>query len=258
MSTFKVQDRVRDVLAAATIDASSVKLNGQLDRDLYVEVNKVLAAAGGKWNRKAGAHVFSRDPRESLGLAVETGRATNVKKALQAFYTPAPLAARMAALADLRPDHLVLEPSAGMGALADAVVAAGVHRANVRCWEIDELAAATLRGHGYRVVLDDFLAATPDPTFDRVVMNPPFTKGQDVRHVTHALQFLRPGGRLVALTAPGWRFQETRAAVAFRDLLDGLGAEVEEVPAGTFRESGTGIATVLVTIDRDAAREVAA
>jgi hypothetical protein len=253
MASFKITDAVRDVLAAATIDATTVRLNGQLDRDLYVQVDKVLRAAGGKWDRKTRAHVFDRDPREALGLAVETGQATNVKKALQAFYTPPELAARIAALARVEAGHLVLEPSAGQGALADAVRAAQPG-ARVRCVEVDPVAVEHLRGR-YPVDVGDFLGMQPVPevdAYDRIVMNPPFTKGQDIAHVTHALGFLKPGGRLVALTAPGWRFAENQAARSFRALLDILGAHVEEVPAGTFKASGTGVATVLVVVDRPA------
>jgi predicted RNA methylase len=216
----------------------------------------VLRAAGGKWNRKARAHVFDRDPREALGLAVETGQATNVKKALQAFYTPPELAARMAALARVEAGHLVLEPSAGQGALCEAVEAA-CREAKVIVCDLDPVAVADLRRRwdpivGVSLEPTDFLQVDPEPIYDRIVMNPPFTKGQDIAHVTHALGFLKPGGRLVALTAPGWRFAENQTARSFRALLDILGAHVEEVPAGTFKASGTGVATVLVVVDRPA------
>ena len=87
--TFTISDAVRDILAQAIIDETSVTLAcGQLDRKLYEAVNKVLVAAGGKWNRKSGSHIFPRDPREALGLAVTTGVAINEQKARQTFYTP--------------------------------------------------------------------------------------------------------------------------------------------------------------------------
>jgi hypothetical protein len=52
-SMFTISDDVREVLAAAVIDERTVKLTQQLDRKLYLGVNKVLAASGGKWNREA-------------------------------------------------------------------------------------------------------------------------------------------------------------------------------------------------------------
>ncbi len=36
-------------------------------------------------------------------------------------------------------------------------------------------------------------------------MNPPFANGQDIKHITHALRYLSPGGRLVAICANGPR-----------------------------------------------------
>jgi hypothetical protein len=44
--------------------------------------------------------------------------------------------------------------------------------------------------------------------FDRVVMNPPFDHGADIKHVEHARKFLKPGGRLVAVVANGPRQRE--------------------------------------------------
>ena len=127
-TTFEISDEVRDVLARSTITATSVKLpSGQLERKLYEAVNKALEGAGGRWDRKSKAHLFDRDPREVLGLAVETGKAVNLRTKLQAFYTPPELAEKMVAASGIanhravvrarandrfgRP--LVLEPSVG-------------------------------------------------------------------------------------------------------------------------------------------------
>ncbi len=40
----------------------------------------------------------------------------------------------------------------------------------------------------------DFMEAVPEPRFDRALMNPPFENGQDIAHVRHAFQVLKPGG----------------------------------------------------------------
>ncbi len=259
---FKISDEVRAVLSAAEIGERSVKLTAQFDRATYLQVDKVLKSAGGKWNRKAGVHLFDRDPREILGLAVETGEAVNMKQQLQAFYTPAPLAARMAELADIQPGHLVLEPSAGMGALCEAMNEA-CREATIVCCDVDPVAVDHLRRQweplvGSSMEPADFLKVDPVAIYDRIVMNPPFTNGQDIAHVTHALDFLKPGGLLVALTAPGWRFAQTKPAAAFRDLVEELDGDVEEVPEGTFHESGTEIRTVLVMLRKPEARRAGA
>lgn len=256
-STFTISDSVRDVLARSTITATSVALPEQLDRKLYDEVNKALAGAGGKWSRKDKAHVFDRDPREILGLAVETGKATNVRTKLQAFYTPGPLAARMVQAADtalrLVGPILMLEPSIGEGALARAAAEHWGERLRIVGYDIDKLtcvrAASALDGLCYSKIYErDFLKVeSPDePAFDLVLMNPPFTGGADIAHVTHAWRFVRPGGVLAAIMSPHFQHAKTKAAVAFRSLIESLGvrAETEDIKPGTFEH--TGVATVLV------------
>ena len=74
-------------------------------------------------------------------------------------------------------------------------------------------------------------------------MNPPFANAEDIKHIRHALHMLKPGGRLVAICANGPRQQE-----ALRPLVDESGGEWEDLPAGTFRESGTNVSTALITI----------
>ena len=46
--------------------------NGQaipLDRKLYMKVDKVLKALGGKWDRRVGGHLFSVDPTDIIEQA---------------------------------------------------------------------------------------------------------------------------------------------------------------------------------------------
>ena len=256
-TTFKISDEVRDVLARSTITATSVALPPEtLERKLYEAVNKALEGAGGKWDRKSKTHLFTRDPREALGLAVETGKALNLRTNLQAFYTPPDLAEQMAVRARLKPGMRVLEPSVGEGALVKAAHACAP-RLTFYCIDSDEptfmqfsetwegFAGAGIQGH-----LADFLQVLPptkpEQMFDVVLMNPPFTGGADMAHVTHAWRFVKDGGVLVALTSPAWRTANTKAAKAFRELLQVAGAEIEDIPAKTFKH--TDIATVLVVM----------
>jgi predicted RNA methylase len=248
--TFKISDEVRDVLRAAEITETTVRITQQLDRALYVQVNKVLEGAGGKWNRKAKAHVFSRDPRESLGLAVETGAAENRQQRLQAFYTPDALADRVAELAECAEGHLLLDPSAGHGALLDAVRRRLGKDVGATAIEVDDEAFPILHEKGYVGTIIDFLTVEPADVFDRIVMNPPFTKGQDIEHVTHALKFLKPGGRLVAIMSPTWQTKQERRSAEFRKLVSGQ-CKVQEVPPGTFAD--TDVWTVIVVVDPEVA-----
>jgi 16S rRNA G1207 methylase RsmC len=71
-------------------------------------------------------------------------------------------------------------------------------------------------------------------------MNPPFADGADIKHILHARTFLNPGGKLVAICANGPRQQAA---------LQPLASSWEPLPAGTFKESGTNVNTVLLTIE---------
>lgn len=259
----KIDQDVMAVLANSTVRGANLKLPGQLDRKLYERVNKVLVAIGGKWDRKAQAHVFGEDADAMVDGILLTGEYTDAKKEFDAFYTPDAIAEMVAERANIwRADDpkercRVLEPSAGAGALVAAARKRGaiVWACEKNPKDADKL-DLLLYPHG-SCIRGDFLAVSPDmdgqagPLFDRVVMNPPFSKGQDARHVLHALKFLKPGGRLVAIMSPGVVFRTNGAYRELREYLDasGAGFSIEELPAGSFKESGTMVNTVILTVD---------
>jgi len=166
------------------------------------------------------------------------------KKAQQQFFTPPYLAVRVIRAADVQPGHFVLEPSAGEGALAEAAEAAG---GRVDCIELDAALVAVLRGKGYATRCVNFLHVDPEPVYDRVVMNPPFTKGADLEHVQRAFKFLKPGGVLAAIVGAGVQFRTTAAHREFATFVKENGT-VEPLPEGSFVEAGTAVRTVLVVV----------
>jgi protein-L-isoaspartate O-methyltransferase len=170
--------------------------------------------------------------RESLKAGVQ------VITAPQLFPTPADLASRMASEAEIEEGHRILEPSAGTGNILAALPG------NTVRWAVEinpKLASMTKLHQMAEVVCGDFLEQNGDlGKFDRVVMNPPFENGADIKHIRHALTFLKPGGRLVALCADGPRQRE-----ALQPIADSW----ESLPAGTFKEQGTNVNVALLTIN---------
>jgi 16S rRNA G966 N2-methylase RsmD len=150
----------------------------------------------------------------------------------------------------------VLEPSAGEGALAVECIRQGA--LNVDAVEKDKRTFDTLSSHGLSAVLDSpsggFESAHADfmswpaglVVYDRVVMNPPFARQQDLAHVTKAYSLVRSGGLLVAIMSAGVTFRGDRKTTAFRALVGRARGSIEELPAQSFRESGTDVHTVLV------------
>lgn len=90
--------------------------------------------------------------------------------------------------------------------------------------------------------------------FDRIVMNPPFERGQDMDHVRHAFDLLKPGGRLVAIMSEGSFGRGDKKATGFREWLDEQKRKVEKLPEGSFTgkdsQRQTGVATRVVVIDK--------
>lgn len=247
-------DDVLSVLRAASYSElqsgeTVLKLVGQLDRKLYEAVNKVLEALHGKWARKAGGHVFAEDPRITLGLLADTGE-IEIEK-LDFFPTPAAICQRMIELAEITAEHDVLEPSAGDGAICRDLVATGIAPERIHAIEIDETKAAKLaRIDSYHVKCCDFLDYGRQ--WHRIVMNPPFSGQRDIAHVEHAYECLAPGGRLVAVMAESVFFREDKKSRAFRENILAHGFD-ESLPAGAFHESGTGVKTRLVVVDKPSA-----
>lgn len=253
MITKRIESEVLDVLAnLAWIDGGCV-IQGTLDRTLYTKVNKLLESCGGKWSRKEKKHVFDLDAESAILELVQSGEWVDEKKSYQFFETPAAVTHQMIGILDeikyMRgSDYVVLEPSAGHGAIARVVE--DTIRCAMKCVELNPASCRILKDNGYDVVESDFLSYAPMGHIDAVVMNPPFSRLQDCDHVQHAYKQLMPGGVVVSVMSVSWQFHSSRKASQFRDWLSEVGGEVHEVHDGAFRESGTNVRTCIVSIKK--------
>lgn len=245
----RVSNDVLKVLSDADLSGNRLVLQGQLDRKMYVNVNKVLGAAGWKWDRKAKAHTCEGEAVDVLERVLLTGEVTIAKDEFQFFPTPKAIVERLIGLAGIKPGMRVLEPSAGKGAIAHACADLG---GKVDCIELMEANFAALAGEMrfFGVTKADFLEVPVHESYDRVVMNPPFARQADIKHVIHAYKFLVDGGRLVSVMSNGVTFREDKLTKSFRALIDDVGGEIIELPQGAFKESGTMVNTVIVFLDK--------
>ncbi|GAA2470941.1 methyltransferase [Streptomyces mauvecolor] len=241
----KISDAVLDVLSRAHTDGPRLSLFEQLDRSEYLAVDKVLKAAGGKWNRSAGAHLFPTSAADAVEALLLTGEVCRPQD-FGYFPTPAPVVEKLLSLADLRAGDEVLEPSAGRGAIA----AEAARTCPVDCIELlaDNAQHIANAGYARSVTVADFLTLPAEPRYDRVVMNPPFARQADIDHVTHALSFLRSHGRLTAVMSAALTFRTNAQTANFRALIERSGGSVHALPDGAFKPSGTAVRAVLVTI----------
>lgn len=195
-------------------------------------------------NDAAGFAMDELRPRfDRIAGRHENGTAPRAISVFQLFQTPPDLAAYLVSLLDLKPGARVLEPSAGLGRLLDALQPC--QPSEVVAVEIaPECAGELFRQdrHGVTIKQRDFLATEPGDLglFDAIAMNPPFHIRSDIQHIQHARKFLKPGGRLAAICMNG---AQRRAVL--RPLTSNwidLGREV-------FRETGAHVEAALITIE---------
>jgi len=254
-----ISDEVAVVLRRATVDGDKLFLNGQIGRELYVKVDKVLSALGGKWNRNAKAHLFESpagcrtamstyDLIDHIEGALSERGVVDKKQTFQSFNSPPAVVDRLIDAAEVTTEHLVLEPSAGNGAILQEIM----HAASVCFCEIQsELVNEINKKEPEAMFVGaDFLQYNPGPIYDRIVANPPFSNQQDIDHVSHMIDCLKPGGILVSVMSPGITFRTDNKNKAFMEKIEGTEWAVMSFPADSFKASGTKVSAVMIAIQK--------
>ena len=202
-------------------------------KDALTEAERVLEAIGGV--KQPGGHwLFDYEPGDVLNEIVVSGCIPD-HRSHQFYPTPTRLAERLVELAGIEPHHTVLEPSAGLGGLADLLP-----KERTTCVEISDLHCKVLEAKGCHVDRADFLHWTAG-SFDRVVMNPPFSEGRWLAHVEHAASMLRDNGRLVAILPSGAKNRD--------GLLPGFNKEWNGPFDGEF--AGTSVSVVMLVANKE-------
>lgn len=253
LSGFKLDQRVISILLAYDTMPSDTSD----DREYLGRAGMFMPATYGMarqalLNLEAGAGFTDE---EEVALFYARGKINGLQ--IRGFFpTPYAVWMKMAREANLNESvKLVLEPSAGDGALADQVRAACA-TAEIHCFEVNwELRKILeLKGHHLIDETHDFMETARldwGIRYDRVIMNPPFENGQDIEHIQQAYKLLKPDGILVAVLSESACSNSRKAYKEFRTWA-GLvqrnptlpGEEFSQmvtVPLdkGAFKESGT-------------------
>jgi phospholipid N-methyltransferase len=166
------------------------------------------------------------------------------------FPTPRKVVELMLQEAEIKPGMTVLEPSAGSGNIA-AVVKELHPEAEIQVIEINFTLREILHQQGFNIVGNNFL--DHNDSYDRIIMNPPFEIHQDIDHVHHAFNLLKPGGKLISIMCEGTFFRSDPKSRFFREWLnDDVNASMVKLEDGAFLSSDrpTGVATRMVVIDK--------
>lgn len=205
------------------------------DKATQAEAEKVLAAIGGVPDKEGNCSFwrFDYEPGQVLGQILCSGCIPD-HKSHQFYPTTGDLADDVIAEAGIGPTHTCLEPEAGQGGLADLMP---IDR--TLCVEISALHCQILKAKGHNVVEADFLKWQAPGTFDRIVMNPPFSEGRWQAHLQHAAGMVADDGRLVAVLP---------ASAKGKPMLEGFNLKWSRVYSDQF--AGASVSVVILTATR--------
>jgi hypothetical protein len=211
-------------------------------------------------NNEKGLEMMQEKGRfAALASRHEDGTAPRAVSSFNLFQTPEHIAERMASMIPSDAKR-ILEPSAGLGRLykalrthsPDSMISLVEQSADCcaelyRMTESDELAVLKqgdflAMGHPYEGNAGLIVKSLPEVFYDAVIMNPPFKQGRDIKHINHALGFLRTGGLLIALCYNG-----KRQNAKLKPIADSW----EVLPEGSFKTEGTQADVVLLTMRKN-------
>jgi len=164
------------------------------------------------------------------------------------FPTPSALVGRMLNRVNWKRLKTILEPSAGKGDIVECILAYGDSSV-----EIDANLRYILMGKKFRVVHDDFLTYKTQKRYDLIIMNPPFSNGDE--HLLKALEMQeQSGGQIVCLlNAETLKNAYTNRRKVLMQKLSKYGAQIEYIKDGfkkAERKTDTTIALIYINIPR--------
>lgn len=260
-----VKTTTLDALYEAQITGHRLVLPNWMDRQQYKSVDQVLRNLGGTWSRYEKAHVFAYNPTEAINQVLADGQAPGPPSREEGSVpTPPDLARRiLRECTDIGDwdEGIILEPSAGAGALVQAI-------GEETGWSA-EVGVVAIEPNGDRAMsiprwqcpvytgrLEEFLNSSPDlpREFDAVVANPPFALPSRptawIEHTWHAWSLLKPGGRLVSIAPKGLSFRTDRKHRELRALIERHGGNWSDLETGAFAQSGTQVNAVVFWLDK--------
>ena len=164
---------------------------------------------------------------------------TAVAKDLQYYPTPQKVIEKIFYDLYIRKEDKVLEPSCGCGRFLDEI---RKHTKNYLGIEYDLSRVQESKAKGHPVLHANFLETQPTEDYDKVIMNPPFYGKHYYKHIEHAMKFLKKDGVLTAILPITARYDH--------GLITGNSRSVRwnDLPVGSFSESGTNINTTILTM----------
>lgn len=219
------------------------------------DAGRILQGMISQEDQEQIANRAERDKQQAIDVAEDKVR---FAKLPGFFPTPPEIIERMIEAARLEDRDSILDPSAGNGAILDAVSRIGSTPNmgfSIEGVEIRPSLCNILDLKGHTNHQGDFLDVrvwSELGKFSVILMNPPFEKFQDIDHVMRAAALLLEHGTLVAIMSESTFTSTYRKPRVFREWLAKRAGIIESLPANSFKGIDsfrqTGVACRMVTI----------
>lgn len=201
----------------------------------YKEIATKITKIGGVYNKNRFDFEFS--PKRLWDMIL-SGNNVNIFQEFQYFPTPIWLVLKMIDLCNLTPNMHVCEPSAGRGHIAEKIKAI---TNNVDVCEFMPENREILIKNGFNIVANDFLNYIPETKYDCIIANPPFSKGQDIKHVKHMLKCVKMNGIVVSIISES-SYQKNESFFQKQN------AYISEKIDNAFTDENTGVSVRIVKL----------
>ena len=242
-----------------------VRITKQLDEASYERMKLIFERLGGVYMPGRKRFAFEFPPAPLLERVIALGQIPE-KNPLDFYYSPPPVIEALFrelewgnTMSDLLWEHehhgrpiRVIETGAGLGHLADAF-RERYPMATIEVCEIDPYRRAILESKGYRVVAEDAFDYHPSPDryYDIAFLNPAFTVNGDpftfIKQIMHAYGMLIDSALSKLVSVVPAQFSRVARYREFYILVLQYGS-LEELPQGSFVESGTAWDTSIITL----------
>lgn len=167
------------------------------------------------------------------------------------FYpTPPEVIAQMLRHADIKRDNYILEPSAGKGDILDYIMKNHRNYDTPKIYAIEQNPELRmiLNEKDYKVIGDDFLEYSSDMHFDYIIMNPPFSNGDE--HLLKAWEILHTGTIICLLNSETVRNPHTKRRKLLSSIIANNGEVYELGRAFDSAERKTNVEVTMVVLNK--------
>lgn len=181
------------------------------------------------------------------------------KEKWQSYFTPSDLARDMQKHAGITDTDIVLDPSAGVGNLVDGL---DIPKENIYLIEPNGKFCEMLRKKGYiNIIESTFEEATErdllPKNINKIIMNPPFFKQTDLRHIVMSYDLINPDGIVVSVFGKNSVKERnldntmSQTLIDFNDLSERAQSyQIISLEEGTFKTSGTVCDTFVAVFEK--------